>query len=277
MRDHAAALDAACEAFAQVDLLIACARFARNFACVVPEFTENVEFEIDDARFVPLASRLEAQGRAFTAISLRLEGVAVLTGPNMGGKSVCLRTCGFIALCAAFGLPVPAARARLPLLAQIAWLGVGSDETHGGLLSAFAREVVRLNEVLANEERPRLLLLDEFARTTTPREGKALVVAIVRRLQAEGALGIVATHVDGVAAAAGARHYAVRGLKAVPQRPPGGDLERALATLGASMDYTLEEVTGERRPGADAIALAALLGTQPALIEAAYAALEEID
>jgi DNA mismatch repair protein MutS2 len=273
VRAHAAALDAACTAFAQADLLIACARFTRTYGCTVPQLDADAPFVLEGARYVPLAQQLERDGRAFTPIDVMLDGVAVLTGPNMGGKSVALRSCAFIALCAALGLPVPAKRARLPLVAQIAWLGIGGDERQDGVLSAFAREVVRLNEVLAAPARPRLILMDEFARTTTPREGKALVVAVVRRLQDEGAIGLVATHVDGVARAAGVRHYAVRGLARMPERPPG-DLHDALATLAASMDYTLVEVRGESRAGSDAIALAGLLGMDPSIVDAARAALE---
>ncbi len=274
VREHAAALDQATESFALVDCLLAIARFARTYSCSAPVLDARAAFALEGGCFVPLAERLEREGRSFTPIDLSLDGVAVLTGPNMGGKSVAMRTCGFVALCAAYGLPVPAGRARLPLFAQIAWLGVGSDESAGGLLSSFAREVVRLRDVLVCDARPRMLLLDEFARTTTPREGKALVVAVIERLQAERATALVATHVDGVAKAARVRHYAVRGLRGMPAAP-SGDLHDALASLAASMDYTLEEVSGDRAYGADAIALAALLGIDWQLVDAAYAALED--
>ena len=137
----------------------------------------------------------------------------------MGGKSVALRTCGFVAVCAAFGLPVPAARARLGLFDRIAWLGIGREEPMGGLLSSFAREVLALKELLTSDAVRLLVLADEFARTTNPREGKALVVALLERLRARGACGLAATHLEGVAEAAGARHFAVRGLREIPGRP----------------------------------------------------------
>lgn len=275
IRAHAAALDRAMQAFGEADVLIAAARFARSRQCTLPEIVEEGPFAFEGGRFIPLALELELQGRAFTPISVQLDGVAVLTGPNMGGKSVALRTCGFIALCAAFGLPVPAARARIPLFREIAWLGIGSDdETGGGLLSSFAREVVRLRDLLARRNGRRLILLDEFARTTTPREGKALLVAVIERLDAEGACGLAATHLGGVARAAAARHYAVRGLRGIPKRPAAANLDATLETLAASMDYTLEEVGGDGVREADAIALASLLGIDAAVIDAAYRAME---
>jgi len=275
IRANATALDAAMRAFGEVDVLAAAARFTQQHRCTVARLEPSATLVLDSARFLPLEVELQREGRACTPIDLDLAGVAVLTGPNMGGKSAALRTCGFAAVCAAFGLPVPAQRARLGLFADIAWLGIGSDaERDGSLLSSFAREVVQLRDVLARDARPRLVLIDEFARTTTPREGKALVVAAIERLRELGACGLVATHLGGVAEAAGTRHFAVRGLRGILKAPPDEDLGRALETLAASMDYTLEEVSGDRVREADAIALASLLGIDARVIDAAYRAME---
>ncbi len=274
VRTHAAALSAASDAFGETDVLVAAARFTQMHECQVPHIVSNGTFAFTDGCLIPLALELEKEGRRFTRISISIDDVAVLTGPNMGGKSVCLSTCGFIAVCAAFGLPVPARNATVALFSEISWLGVGADEEPGGLLSSFAREVVRLRDVLTRERRPLFVLLDEFARTTTPREGKALLVAVLKRLQAIGARGLSATHLAGVAQAAGVRHFAVRGLRGIPDRPATSDLHEALETLAASMDYTIEEVTDEAATRSDAIALAALLGLDERVIWDAYEAME---
>jgi hypothetical protein len=193
----------------------------------------------------------------------------------MGGKSVTLQTCGFVTLCAAFGLPVPASRARVALFDQIAWIGIGREERAGGLLSSFAREVLELKAIFVRDA-PRLLFLaDEFARTTTPHEGKALLVALLARLRRRRACGLLATHLGGIAVAAGVRHFAVRGLRGIPERPPTRDVGEALAALAASMDYTIAEVAGDELPRADAIALTALLGVDLEFVDAAYRALVE--
>ncbi|MDP9110277.1 MAG: hypothetical protein M3M96_01395, partial [Candidatus Eremiobacteraeota bacterium] len=193
----------------------------------------------------------------------------VLTGPNMGGKSVCLRTCGFIAMCVAYGIPVPARTAACGIFDEIAWLGVGSDDESGGLLSSFAREVVRLRELIARRRTRRFVALDEFARTTTPREGRALLVAVIARLRDLGIIGIAATHLGDVAEGIVA-HFAVRGLRGIPKLPATNDLADALATLAASMDYTIEEVDAGTERRSDAIALASLLGLDEAIVGSAY-------
>ncbi|MBV8067535.1 MAG: hypothetical protein JO113_06135, partial [Candidatus Eremiobacteraeota bacterium] len=138
---------------------------------------------------------------------------------------------------------------------------------------SFAREVLELKAIL-DRGAPRLLILgDEFARTTTPHEGRALLIALLARLRERGACGILATHLAGIAPAAGARHFAVRGLRGIPRRPPTQDVGEALAALGGAMDYSIAEVSGEAAPRADAIALVALLGIDDAFVEAANCAL----
>ena len=241
-------------------MLVARARFAQTHACVPAAISGKALVQCRDARFLPLQAELQAQGRRYEPISLELRGVAVLTGPNMGGKSVALRTCALVALLAAFGIPVPASAGTTALFDEIAWLGIGAHEEPGDCLSSFAREVIRLKELLSRPSQRMLVLVDEFARTTTPHEGKALLVALIGALRRRGRPAFIATHLAGIAKEAAVRHFAVRGLRGVPATPASGDLSEALAALADSMDYSVAEVTEGAQEHADAIALAQLLG-----------------
>ena len=275
VREHASGLSRAARALGELDVLLAAARFAQIHRCTPATVTTQMVLAFEQARFIPLEEELAVAGRGFIPLDLELHDAAVLTGPNMGGKSVSLQTCGFIALCAAFGLPVPANGARSALFDQIAWLGMGREAEIGGLLSSFAREVLELKAILSRAS-PRLLILgDEFARTTTPHEGRALTVALLARLREMGACGMLATHLAGIAGAAGARHFAVRGLRGIPQQPPTQDVGKALAALADAMDYTIAEVAGDEPLRADAIALTALLGIDQEFLADAYRALTQ--
>lgn len=273
VRTRAAELDASAHMLGEIDVLVAAARYTLLYDCTVAEIAGEPTLEFCAGRLLPLHVQLAAQGRAFTPVDVALHDVAVLTGPNMGGKSVCLQTCGFIALCASFGLPVPARSARVGLFDEIAWLGIGADRELGGLLSSFAQEVVRLRDVLARGAARLLIFVDEFARTTTPHEGGALLVALLHALQARGACGLLATHLAGIARQARVRHFAVRGLQGIPQRPATERLDEALSALAASMDYTIVEITDDRAGSSDALALAELLGLDEAIVADARRAL----
>ena len=259
-------LQALLEEAAQLDIDLALAHFAQTYGCVPATVAQGSQVSFQRGAFLPMKLHLQAQGRAYEPISIDLREPAVITGPNMGGKSAALRTCGFLALLVAFGVPVPAAGAHIALVDQIAWLGAGTNEDRAGLLSSFASEVVRLKDVLARPSLRMLLLIDEFARTTTPHEGAALLTALLRALARSKRLAFAATHLANVAGHAQAPHYAVRGLRALPALPEGAGLHAALDALALAMDYSVVRVEGDAAPGSDAIALAQLLGLDEAIV-----------
>ena len=252
-------LETLLERMAAFDVQLARVRFAQRYACVAQHVQTRAEVTFEQGAFLPLQTHLQTQGRRYEPISIELTQASVLTGPNMGGKSAALRTCGFIALLTAFGVPVPAQTARVALFDHIAWLGTNALPQDETLLSSFAGEIVRLNGLLARDARRKLILLDEFARTTTPHESAALLVALLRYLRKRDAAALAATHLSGVAERAGAIHFAVRGLRELPALG-SGELTGALDALAAAMDYSVVPI-GEASEGrSDAIALAQLLG-----------------
>ena len=274
VREHAALLVECADQMGAFDLFLARVLFAQRYQGVAPEIVAEGLVAFEDARFLPLQESLERRGRAYTPLSFALRGVAVITGPNMGGKSAALQTCGFIAVCAAWGVPVPAAGARVGLFSSIVRLAGGAeDPQHDVLLSAFGREVAALRQMLAADAGRTLVLVDEFARTTNPREARALSVALAKILTQRGATALLASHLDGLAQAAGVAHFAVAGLRSLPDDSPTLDLAQALALIGDAMDYRIVRVGAESPVPADAIALAALLGLGEDFIGAARAAL----
>ncbi|GAC1498616.1 MAG: hypothetical protein NVS1B2_21730 [Vulcanimicrobiaceae bacterium] len=251
--------------------------FAQTYACVVPEIATAGGFAFDDARFEPLRAALAARGAAYVPLSLELEAPGVVTGPNMGGKTVALRTLGFVAACVALGLPVPAARARVVLVDDIVWLGVGApgDARDDGL-SSFGRDVVALRTFLERPSHRALVLVDEFARTTTPREGRALLVALLERLRDCGAHALAATHFSGVATDANVPHYAVGARRAATFEIAGDvpeDVDAALARLARVTDYRLDRVDDTESLDTDALDLARALGLDAAFVARARRAL----
>ncbi len=265
---EAEAVSAATRALGALDHTLARVAFAQRWGACVPAFADgSIAFE--DATFAPLADALRARGHRYTPLSLELRGVAVLTGPNMGGKSAALGAVGFLCACAALGVPPPARRASLPLVATIAWIGGEGPEDRARLLSSYAAEVVRARDALAGASARTLMLVDEFARTTGPREGRALLVAYVEALRERSALALVATHFDGVAHAAGAPHLRIAGLRVEALGTvQADDLDAALDAIQAAMDYRI--VAGrDGEAVSDALALAHLLGLDARVVDRA--------
>ncbi len=267
---EADAVLAATRALGALDRRLARVAFAQRWGGCVPAFAaDRVAF--DDATFPPLADALAARGHRYTPLSLDLRGAAVLTGPNMGGKSAALATAGFLCACAALGVPPPARTAAFPVLGAIVWIGGEGPQDRARLLSSYAAEVVRAREALAAASARTLILVDEFARTTGPREGRALLVALIEALAARGTFAFVATHFDGVAEAAAVPHLRIAGLR---ERRLGAidanDLDAALDAINAAMDYRVV-AADERTADSDALELAALLGLDDDIVARARA------
>ncbi|GAC1550087.1 MAG: hypothetical protein NVS3B16_24240 [Vulcanimicrobiaceae bacterium] len=262
------------DALGALDALVARAAFAARYACVVPDIVDAPALRLDDVRYVPLAVALERHARRYAPLSLALDGIGVVTGPNMGGKTAALRALGFAVACTALGVPVPARAAALPLVDEIAWLGVGRLPDDDALLSAFGAEVVALRDFLDRGAARALVLLDEFARTTSPHESRALLIALLETLRARGAFGLAATHLAGVAEAARVPHYALGGPRELPApEGPALELDAALARIARATDYRLSRADADAPPAADALALAATLGLDRDLLARARAAL----
>jgi hypothetical protein len=269
--ESARELEEAAAALGALDLFAARVAFAMRYRCVVPQIEPQAEIVFERGRYLPLAGALERLGRRYVPISLHLAGTGIVTGPNMGGKTAALRPVGFLAACVALGVPVPAESAAIPLFDEIAWLGIGAHASEDGLLSAFGSEVIAVRSFLDAGARRELVLIDEFARTTSPLEGRALLVALLETLRARGALALAATHLANVTPS-GATHFAIGGLANLAPQPNGPlDLATALARIADAMDYRLHEVSQDALPASDAIALAEALGLEPALIARAKA------
>ena len=112
-------------------------------------------------------------------------------------------------------------------------------------------------------------MIDEFARTTGPREGRALLIAFAEALRARGVFALLATHFEGIAQAAGVPHLRIAGLR---QHTLGtidaSDLDAALDAVNAAMDYRVVAAHGGATES-DALALARLLGLEPSIVERA--------
>jgi hypothetical protein len=258
----------------ELDHRLARVAFAQRWGGCVPVLaSDGVAFE--QAVFAPLADALGERGYRYTPISLQLSGAAVLTGPNMGGKSAALATAGFLSACVALGVPPPARSAMVPLFGAIVWIGGDGPHERTRLLSSYAAEIVRARDTLAQASPRTLILVDEFARTTGPREGRALLIAFVEALRDRGAFALIATHFDGIAEAARVAHLRIAGLREGELGTVSADdLDAALDAINRAMDYRVVDA----RDGAamsDALALARLLGFDATVIARARDLYEE--
>jgi DNA mismatch repair protein MutS2 len=177
----------------RLDLAQAAARLAREWSCSRPEFGGRLR--LLEARH-PLVwncvpNDIEAGGD---------HPMLVVTGPNMGGKTVTLKTVGLAALMAHSGLFILArAGSEVPRLDRIL-VDIGDEQSIQENLSTYSAHLTRLLEIIAGAGPGVLVLIDELGSGTDPSEGAALSEAILERLLDSGALVLASTHLDPVKA-----------------------------------------------------------------------------
>ncbi|HZP34401.1 MAG TPA: Smr/MutS family protein [Candidatus Acidoferrales bacterium] len=183
---------------AEMDAIFARARFAREYDCCVPEFTDEAAIALDAARHPVLESALRPQGRPVVPLSLSLgkdDRMLVISGPNTGGKTVALKTVGLAVLAAQSAIPVAAQAARLGMFDRVL-ADIGDEQSIAADLSTFSAHVLNIKSILGIVTPNSLVLVDEMGTGTAPEEGAALAVALLEEFRARGCLVLATTHHD---------------------------------------------------------------------------------
>jgi len=258
------------ESIGRLDFTMQKALLANEHNAVCPEVgEERVEFvEMINPE---VQAVLEKTSREFTPISIELgTGTTLLTGANMGGKSVALKTAMLNVCLCHMGFFVFAKSARVPMFDGVCLISEDMQSISNGL-SSFGAEIVRLNEIIKEVEKSHLFIaLDEFARGTNPQEGALIARAIAKYLNTKSSVSIMTTHYDNIACEDFIQ-YQVAGLSGLDfdklsARIAAG-ISDGVALIAEQMDYRLVKVSGSGKAPRDAINICRLLGVSDEVME----------
>lgn len=265
------------ESLGELDWILAKVAYAYEHNCVPAKRIDAEEIRILRGRHLLVEAEVEGRGSEYTPIDLIVsKGVALITGSNMGGKTLNLRMIGLSIAMAQHGLCVPAAEMEF-CLREFIYFSVDDDQTKGDL-STFGQEIVGLNQALPRKGEAGLLLMDELARGTNPEEGSALGRAIIRSLMDSNSITVMTTHFSPLTQVQGIRHLKVVGLdqdKYVYLKQQYNQ-NFSLKLINQLMDYRLIEVKGKAEVSRDAIRVASLLGLDEKIIEDAQDELKQV-
>ena len=197
IRPDAEAIADAGDYLSSVDMIRAKARWALANDAGKPILSTDDRLELRTARHPLLQQTLRAQGREVVPLDLALDRrkhILVISGPNAGGKSVCLKTTGLMQYLFQCGYPVPASEvSELPVFRSI-FIDIGDEQSIDDDLSTYSSHLLNMKNMLAGASSSTLVLIDEFGSGTEPVIGGAIAEAILERLLAKGCYGVITTH-----------------------------------------------------------------------------------
>lgn len=246
----------------KLDLLLAKTKLAIDLDGIKPEIINEHSIWIKDGRHPKIENLLKKRQMDFTPISLKLkEGVACITGANMGGKTISLKLVGLLSAMAHYGMYVPAKEMKLGLSYYIK-SSIGDMQSTDSGLSTFGGEVRVVSEAIERADEKGIILIDELARGTNPEEGYAISKAIAKYLIKKPAITLLTTHYDNVADLEGIQHLQVVGLadlkvEELEDEITGGD---GMEIINKHMDYRLRKVDKTTQIPRDAINIAKIMG-----------------
>ena len=190
-------LSAAAIFLGEIDFLMAKANVALDFIAGMPILSESGELALRKARHPLLEKALRKEGRAIVPLTVTLtpeKHILLVSGPNAGGKSVCLKTVGLLQYMFQWGMLIPTSEtSELPVFDRI-MLSIGDDQSIDNDLSTYSSFLSDMRETLSVADGRTLVLIDEFGSGTEPAAGGAIAESILAELDKRGVYGVITTH-----------------------------------------------------------------------------------
>ena len=182
---------------AEVDFLRAKALFALDIHAIVPNLYNRPFIHWCEAYHPVLLLNFRRQGKTVIPLTLTLDKsnrILVISGPNAGGKSVCLKTVALLQYMLQCGLAVPMHEASQMGVFSRLMLDIGDEQSIEDDLSTYSSHLRNMKHFVRNANGHTLLLIDEFGTGTEPMIGGAIAEAVLSQLNEQHAFGVVTTH-----------------------------------------------------------------------------------
>ena len=180
-----------------MDFIRAKARFALANNCTLPILEPNSGLRLVKARHTLLEQTLHREGREIVPLDLTLtpeKHILLISGPNAGGKSVCLKTVGLLQYMVQKGFLVSASENSEFGIFHDIFIDIGDEQSIDNDLSTYSSHLLNMKNILRNAGKDSLILIDEFGTGTEPIIGGAIAEAILERMEEKRCFGVITTH-----------------------------------------------------------------------------------
>lgn len=181
----------------EIDFIRAKALVAMQMEAGKPIISQDETLKIVKGRHPILEAALKKEKKQIVPLTLTLtpdKHLLVISGPNAGGKSVCLKTVGMLQYMFQWGLLVPASEVSEFRIFDDIFIDIGDEQSLENDLSTYSSHLTNMKEVLQKATDNSLVLIDEFGTGTEPTAGGAIALAILENIELKGVFGVITTH-----------------------------------------------------------------------------------
>ena len=197
IRPYLGSMIAASEYIGEVDFIRAKALVALDMIAGMPILSQEGELNLRRARHPLLEASLRREKKEIVPLTLSLtreKHILLISGPNAGGKSVCLKTVGLLQYMFQWGMLIPTSEVSEMMIFDSIFIDIGDDQSLENDLSTYSSHLQNMREILTHATAASLVLIDEFGSGTEPAAGGAIAEAVLSRLDTMGAYGVITTH-----------------------------------------------------------------------------------
>lgn len=202
------------EFLAEIDFIRAKARFAIRTHSIKPLLEDRPLIDWATAVHPLLQLSLEKHGKKVVPLDIELDEkqrILIISGPNAGGKSVCLKTVGLLQYMLQCGLLIPLhERSRTGIFGSI-FIDIGDEQSIENDLSTYSSHLLNMKQTMKHCDGRSLILIDEFGSGTEPQIGGAMAEAVLKRFNDRKAFGVITTHYQNLKHFADAHEGVVNG------------------------------------------------------------------
>ena len=197
LRPHVLAMLNSYDFLATIDLIRAKAELARHTSAFEPEVSDKPHIDWIRAIHPLLQLSLAKQGKKVVPLDIMLTSekrILIISGPNAGGKSVCLKTVGLLQYMLQCGLSIPVGdRSRAGIFHRI-MIDIGDEQSIENDLSTYSSHLLNMKMMMRYADAQTLLLIDEFGTGTEPQIGGAIAESVLKQFWKKKAWGVITTH-----------------------------------------------------------------------------------
>ena len=198
----------------KIDFIRAKALVALDMIAGMPVLSTTGEMILRKARHPLLERALRKENKEIVPLTLTLtpeRRIMLISGPNAGGKSVCLKTVGLLQYMFQWGMLIPTSEISEMLVFDRIYVDIGDDQSLENDLSTYSSHLKNLAEMVSGADSRTLVLIDEFGSGTEPAAGGAIAEAVLDNLAGKGAYGVITTHYTNLKLYAGNSPHVTNG------------------------------------------------------------------